>query len=168
MIREMPGWLRPTAEFGVGLQSAFILVDSFKCYTHTRSEERYEITFGSGSSLNFGGYINVKPEEEGELEDDTYGTCFEVFIPENKKMNNEECPESWSGEDFFDEEYGKRRPLRHSAELMSQMTLYLDSLIGETLFPIYLTLNGPSDIEIPVNQNSRNSVHTIKVQINKY
>lgn len=168
MIREMPGWLRPTAEFGVGLQSAFILVDSFKCYTHTRSEERYEITFGSGASLNFGGYINVKPEGEGELEDDTYGTCFEVFIPENKKMNNEECPESWSGEDFFDEEYEKRRPLRHSAELMSQMTLYLDSLIGETLFPIYLTLNGPSDIEIPVNQNSRNSVHTIKVQINKY
>ena len=168
MIREMPGWLRPTAEFGVGLQSAFILVDSFKCYTHTRSEERYEITFGSGASLNFGGYINVKPEGEGELEDDTYGTCFEVFIPENKKMNNEECPESWSGEDFFDEEYEKRRPLRHSAELMSQMTLYLDSLIGETLFPIYLTLNGPSDIEIPVNQNSRNSVHTIRVQINKY
>lgn len=34
-VREMPEWLRPTAEFGVGLQSAFLITPTFKCKTHT-------------------------------------------------------------------------------------------------------------------------------------
>lgn len=165
VIKDMPGWLRPTAEFGVGLQSAFIIADSFKCYTHTRSEERYEITFGSGSVSNFGGYINVKPLISEELEDDTYGTRFEVFVPIDKKMSNEDCPASWSSEDFFDDTFENRWPLRNAAELMSQMTLYLDSLIGETLFPVYLTLSGPSEVEIPVNTAFKNTVKTIGLSI---
>lgn len=168
ILRNMPSWLRPTAEFGVGLQSAFIIADSFKCYTHTRSEERYEITFGSGSLSDFGGYINVKPLIAEELEDDTYGTRFELFVPIDKKMSTEDCPESWSGEDFFDEKFKKRRPLRHAAELISQMTLYLDSLIGETIFPIYLTLSGPAEVEIPVNTAFKNTVKTIGLEIRQY
>lgn len=30
IINAMPEWLKPTAEFGIGLQSAFILADTFK------------------------------------------------------------------------------------------------------------------------------------------
>ena len=39
VIRDMPEWLKPTAEFGIGLQSAFILTNTFKCITYTRSNE---------------------------------------------------------------------------------------------------------------------------------
>jgi len=45
IIQNMPEWLRPTAEFGIGLQSAFILTSIFKCYTYTRSNEKYEMFF---------------------------------------------------------------------------------------------------------------------------
>lgn len=47
VIKEMPPWLTPTAEFGIGLQSAFIVTNLFKCRTYTRSNEKYEITFST-------------------------------------------------------------------------------------------------------------------------
>lgn len=34
IIQNMPEWLKPTAEFGIGLQSAFVLTDTFKCRTY--------------------------------------------------------------------------------------------------------------------------------------
>lgn len=148
IISEMPGWLKPTAEFGVGLQSAFLVVSTFKCNTHTRSNECYEITFGSGALAQYEGYINVKPIDFEER-DDSYGTCFEIFVTEDKMIRYEEYPYSWAREDVFSEEYDKMRPIRHSIELMVQMALYLDSLIGEALFPIHLNMKKSQGVEIP-------------------
>lgn len=164
-IREMPEWLKPTAEFGVGLQSAFLVTNSFKCITHTRSDERYEITFGSAVLKQYEGYINVKPLKRSEMVDDTYGTRFEIFVPGEKKMLHEECPACWDGEDLFSEGYEQRRPVRHAVELMAQMALFLDSLIGESLFPIYLTLRIPEKIKIPINQNRKNKLKTLNVKV---
>lgn len=163
-VREMPEWLRPTAEFGVGLQSAFLITPTFKCKTHTRTEERYEITFGSGASAQYGGYINVRPVMKFEGKDDTYGTCFELFVAENQKMRHEEFPDGWDGEDIFDEKYERRRPVRHAAELVAQMALYLDSLIGESLFPIHLCVKRISGVNIPLNITEKNTISTIKYQ----
>lgn len=165
-MAEVPEWLLPTAEFGIGLQSAFLVTRTFKCFTHTRKEERYEITFGSRALAEYEGYINVRPVAKGEKEDDTYGTCFEIFVSEDKKMLHEEFPESWDGEDIFSEEYERRRPLRHAAELISQMTLYLDSLLGETsVFPIQLKIVRPIGVEVPVNVTKKNSIHALKLII---
>lgn len=164
-IREMPVWLKPTAEFGVGLQSAFLVTSTFKCRTYTRSEERYEITFGSGSLAQYEGYINVRPVTAFEQKDDTYGTCFEIFVPEDKKMRHEEFPSSWDGEDIFCEGYERRRPVRHAAELMSQMTLILDGFIGESLFPIHLSLKAPKGIVIPVEKNGKNRVRALRLRM---
>lgn len=166
-IRDMPSWLKPTAEFGIGLQSAFLITRIFKCSTHTRTEERYEITFGSGANAQYDGYINVNMVERFKKED-TYGTCFEIFVPESKKMRHEQFPNSWNGEDMFDISYRKRQSLRHSAELMSQMTIYLDSLIGETsLFPIHLKLIRPEGLEIPVNTKIGNQIRALKLELVK-
>lgn len=166
-LRDMPGWLKPTAEFGVGMQSAFLVARTFECHTHTRSEERYDITFGSGALAQYDGYINVRPVKQFEEGEDTYGTCFEIFVPEDKKMRHEEFPKSWDGEDIFDESYEKRRPLRHAAELMSQMTLFLDSLVGETsIFPIHLKLKETFGVKIPVNTVRRNQIQSIKLEEN--
>lgn len=163
-MREIPEWLRPTAEFGIGLQSAFLVARTFKCYTHTRKEERYEITFGSGALAEYEGYINVRPIVKGESKDDTYGTCFEIFVSEDKKMLHEESPESWDGEDMFSDEYENRRSLRHAAELISQMTLYLDALLGETsVFPIHLKIIEPVGVKIPVDVMRKNRIHALKL-----
>ncbi|MBD5456776.1 MAG: hypothetical protein HDR23_10010 [Lachnospiraceae bacterium] len=165
-FQEMPDWLKPTAEFGVGMQSAFLVTRTFKCTTHTRSEERYEITFGSGALAQYDGYINVSPVKRFEESKDTYGTCFELFVPESKKMLHEEFPQSWDGEDIFSDTYEKRRPLRHAAELISQMTLFLDSLIGGTsIFPIHLKVKGIDGVKIPINTAEKNMIHSINIRI---
>lgn len=160
IIESMPAWLRPTAEFGIGLQSAFLLVGSFSCYTHTRSGERYEITFGSGSSSRYEGYINVNPRESREgLKDDTFGTCFEIFLPNNKKNLHRDCIEAWNGEDPFSESYERRRPIRHAAELIAQMAIYLNDLIGELLFPVHMHILKCPYIDIPIKKNRIDNIH---------
>lgn len=158
LIEKMPEWLRPTAEFGVGLQSVFLLTDSFKCYTHTRSGQRYEITFGSVSTARQEGYINVKPVERFAEKEDTFGTCFEIFVPCSKKFKHQDYFEAWNGEDAFDEYYENRRPLRHSAELLAQMALYLDQQVGELLFPIHLHVKQCKYMECSLNRAEKSKI----------
>lgn len=158
IIQKMPRWLRPTAEFGVGLQSAFLLTESFKCYTHTRSGERYEITFSSGSSSRYEGYINVVPIEKFSGKHEAYGTCFEVFVPLEKKFLHSESICTWSGSDPFGEDYDTRRVFRHAAELISQMALYLDRMLGEILFPVILKVNDKPYLQLALNTKKDNKI----------
>lgn len=165
MIKDMPEWLKPTAEFGIGLQSAFILTDTFKCDTFLRSGEKYEITFSSVKSAYYEGYINVRPSQKDKS---YYGTCFEVFIPEKKKLTHELYPLTWDGKDYFDEDYNTLSPIRHSAELIAQMAMYLDSQIGEQLFPVELEIIENSLIEVPINTTEKNRMQHLKCNLNKY
>lgn len=163
IIAEMPEWLKPTAEFGIGLQSAFILTNVFKCSTFTRSNEKYEVTFSTVKSNYYEGYINVKPKEYFDTpKDDSYGTVFEVFVPAKKKMLHELYPAAWDGKDYFDEDYEVLRPLRHSAELLAQMVLYLDEQIGEQIFPIHLKVDPAPGVVIPLNLSDKNRINRLK------
>ena len=165
IINVMPEWLKPTAEFGIGLQSAFILADTFKCETFLRGGEKYEITFSSVKSAYYEGYINVRPLEK---KDAYYGTCFEIFIPEKKKLSHELYPLTWDGKDYFDEDYDILRPIRHSVELMAQMAMYLDSQIGEQLFPVELKIIQNVLVEVPINTTEKNRMHHLKCNLNEY
>ncbi|MBD5493738.1 MAG: hypothetical protein HDR12_05005 [Lachnospiraceae bacterium] len=165
VIQDMPEWLKPTAEFGIGLQSAFILANTFKCNTYTRSNEKYEITFSTVKSNYYEGYINVSPVENLSDKDNSYGTCFEVFVPVTKKLLHELYPAAWDGMDYFDEEYDVLRPLRHSAELLAQMALYLDTIIGEQLFPIHLNVKECPHATIPLNLNKKNQIKKLKYNL---
>lgn len=60
------------------------------------------------------------------------------LFPVKKKLRHELYPAAWDGKDYFDADYEELRALRHSAELLAQMALYLDELIGEQLFPVHL------------------------------
>ena len=157
-IRRMPNWLRPTAEFGVGLQSAFLLTGSFKCFTRTRSGERYEITFSSGASAQYEGYINVVPTEHFDEKNETYGTRFEIFVPLGKKYLHSESLCTWSGSDPFNEDYDNTRVFRHTAELISQMALYLDGILGEMIFPIKLRVENHNHLNLNLNKNKDNQI----------
>lgn len=162
VIQDMPEWLKPTAEFGIGLQSAFILTNTFKCNTYTRSNEKYEITFSTVKSSYYEGYINVQPMERFSDGKDSYGTYFDVFVPADKKLLHELYPAAWDGKDYFDKEYEALRPLRHSAELLAQMALYLDAIIGEQLFPIHLNVKENSYVTIPLNLTEKNQIKKLK------
>lgn len=166
LIRKMPEWLKPTAEFGIGMQSAFMVTNSFRCFTHTRSNECYEITFNSGASTQYEGYINVKPFDRFCGRKQTYGSLFEIFVPESKKLLHEEFRASWDGSDMFSEEYETLRPIRHATELISQMTLYLDNLVGKTgIFPIQLKIYNFQNINIPLGTNVKNKIKSIDLEI---
>ena len=60
-IEEMPVWLRPTASFGVGLQSCFMLTDKIEIYTNSNKDGSYKMIFKSGKQE---GYVNVEPLKE--------------------------------------------------------------------------------------------------------
>lgn len=56
-IEEMPAWLRPTANFGVGLQSCFMATNRFCIVTNSDDDGVLKIVFESGKEQ---GYVNVE------------------------------------------------------------------------------------------------------------
>ena len=55
-IREMPNWLRPTAGFGIGLQSIFLVADRFEIDTSTGQEAFHAVVH----SQREGGYLQLQ------------------------------------------------------------------------------------------------------------
>lgn len=140
-IRNIPEWLRPTGEFGIGLQSVFLVSDSFTCETYTRKGERYRIEFRSGANGEHG-YINVEPKDNEE-EPIPFGTEFMVFIAHDKKLKKDDFIEAWQGYDPFGEQYQQDAIRRDIVDLTSQLILDIEKQLGELLFPIYVHVNFP-------------------------
>lgn len=144
-INKMPKWLQPTGAFGIGLQSAFLAGNQLVANTFTRKEESYEIVFNPRrKSAN--GYINVIPNKNLQDDRKSYGTCFDIFVPNDKKKLHKESQETWDGTDPFEEGYENRRAIRHTRELIKQMAFYLAEMIGEPLFPIYLHIRDAYEV----------------------
>jgi len=59
IISTMPGWLKPTAGFGIGLQSIFLIVDDFKIITSTGTEA-FTATV---HSYRMGGFLRLKRQK---------------------------------------------------------------------------------------------------------
>lgn len=140
-IRNIPEWLRPTGEFGIGLQSVFLISDIFSCESYTRSGERYQIEFRTGANGEHG-YINVEPKN-AEQDPMTFGSEFRVFVSHKKKKERDEFIEAWQGHDPFNISYEEDTIKRDIAELTSQLLLDIDRQLGEILFPIYVHVSFP-------------------------
>lgn len=168
-ISQFPEWLRPTGHFGIGLQSLFLVDNHFRCTTRTRTEECYQMTFHSGEKAE--GYINVIPLSAWEKERGNipYGSSFSVFISEHYKVSHEEDMTGWLSMDPYQEDYSKYRKLRRSIELMVQIEEYINDLIGEPLFPIFVreqeldaSLSGMAALLDKVQQRLQVETHSRK------
>ena len=137
-IESMPKWLQPTGTFGIGLQSVFLAAKYLKAYTHSTESAPFDITFYPRQDGKRG-YINVMPRKT-DNNSDPFGSCFELFVPHNKKKLHKDNPETWNGKDPFEKGYEESRDVRHSRELLKQMALYIGEIVGEPLFPIRLYL----------------------------
>lgn len=137
-IKKMPIWLQPTGTFGIGLQSVFLSGKVLKAKTHSVKGEPYEIMFYPRHEGE-PGYINVMPRDT-DKNSEPFGSCFEVFVSHLKKKLHEDSPETWDGEDPFEEGYESSRQIRHTRELLKQMALYIGDMVGEALFPINLII----------------------------
>ena len=138
ILSQMPEWLRPNGRFGIGLQSVFLAGNAFQCITRTRRGEHYKITFHSGAAGD--GHIDVIPYNGKDYfrESIPYGTCFSVFVPESYQEERNKNDVGWIGADPYDAKYQLWSGIRGAAELMRQMEDYLDSQIGEWIFPVIL------------------------------
>jgi hypothetical protein len=58
---SLPFWLKPTGAFGIGLQSLFILSDSFVIQTKAENETPKEIIFRSAKKQNYCSIVDKKP-----------------------------------------------------------------------------------------------------------
>lgn len=155
LLRSMPDWLRPTGEFGIGLQSVFLITDKFYCETYVRNGERYKIEFRTGANGERG-HINVEPKN-ADSKDMAYGTEFQLFIGHEKKKSRDEFLEAWPGFDPFSDGYEKEKIKRDIVELTSQILIDIDKQLEDLLFPVYVRLD--FDVE-------KNYLIKIKKQIN--
>ena len=137
-IKRMPKWLQPTGTFGIGLQSVFLVGSVLTAYTHAMNSKSYEITFYPRKEGKRG-YINVKPRDVDDTTE-PFGSCFEVFVPYDRKKLHKDNPETWDGSDPFQEGYEESKAVRHSRELLKQMALYIASIVGEPIFPVDLEI----------------------------
>lgn len=136
-LKAMPSWMQPTAEFGIGLQSVYLVSNRFVAKTRTHD--------GNGMKMEFcvtekggNGFINAIPLDDKDSQ--KFGTTFEVFLSNKYKTEHQKDLDSWSGQDPFGTTYEEDRNVRHARELVVQLAYYINSLIGEKIFPIELRL----------------------------
>lgn len=76
-VESMPKWLRPTAGFGVGLQSIFLVADQFKIITGTGTESYVAIVHAN----RLGGHLQLQKAQDTNLRGTTIQVCFKM--PDN-------------------------------------------------------------------------------------
>lgn len=136
-LDKMPSWMQPTAEFGIGLQSVYLVSDHFVAKTRTHDGNGMEIEF-CATGQKGRGFINTMPLDGKDAQ--KFGTTFEVFLSNEYKTGHQEDLDSWSGRDPFGSSYEGDRNIRHARELVVQLAYYINSIIGEKIFPINLRL----------------------------
>lgn len=138
IIESMPEWMKPTAEFGIGLQSVFLMTDRFTAKTHVRHGEKFRIDF-SGTGDRGDGRINVIPIDQEEFQ---YGTEVRVFLPIEERNQFLDEKDIWRGYDPFSEKMNDR-PLKMSREMIFRMANYMMENIKDPIVPVRITIHEP-------------------------
>ncbi len=153
-IEQMPVWLKPTRGFGIGLQSVFYLVKSFKIRSRARYETNHPfppLRVMQFYSNRFGGEIDVQTRGKDESERFGFGTEVCVEIP-LKTMQNQLDVYHDNGFDIFDETL--MHMYNYFIKAMEQITA------PQALFPILKRMprqasicKFPDDVLSPMQQN---------------
>lgn len=73
-VDGMPPWLRPTAGFGIGLQSIFLIADEFEIYSKSSGNEGIYARISSGRK---NGYVQISTSDKLKYQ----GTEIHVVLP---------------------------------------------------------------------------------------
>lgn len=79
-INSMPLWLRPTAGFGIGLQSIFLVAPKFEIYSKAAGEDCIRATV---TSRRKNGYVQVSKSDKLKYQ----GTEIHVVVPKNLEFD---------------------------------------------------------------------------------
>lgn len=168
--KTLPYWLKPTGAFGIGLQSIFLVTDSFKVKTKSDSDIAYEIVFNSAKNGEYSFINNEKVHFPR-------GTTVEVIIPETR--NDEAFGTSFSSEviasfDYFSsddsiyiskiEEY-----INKTFSYVKELNVYITNkkkvkssiysiADGEHLFFLHKNENESKSIQLSLFKDTDNSI----------
>lgn len=141
-INSMPLWLRPTAGFGIGLQSIFLVAPKFEIYSKAAGEYCIHATV---TSRRKNGYVQVSKSDKLKHQ----GTEIHVVVPKgvrygidiNRISNISEYIES-----SYDPFSNKEDPVYY--QIWDELRL----IMGKTFFPTQLYFNGKLKDTIAVQQ----------------
>lgn len=148
-ISTMPNWLKPTAGFGIGLQSIFLLVDNFEMITSTGTEA-FTATV---HSYRAGGYLQLKRKKDIPAR----GTTVRIVFESNKHrypLTDETRRYLYAQRDPFGEENYIGESYVIGALLQN---------CGELMFPVFVS----SSIEEYRDGVLVNSLYIDKTQFSK-
>lgn len=134
---SMPDVLYPTGSFGIGLQSIFLAADHFHIQTRTKTGEAYNIRFSSMTGSE-DGIINTTSLSDAYTL--PFGTKVTINVSSEQKNTD---PSIFKGsqvsyDPFVATEAEKK--LHEAEELLVQMVMYLNEILGERLFPLRVEL----------------------------
>lgn len=129
-IDSMPLWLRPTAGFGIGLQSIFLVADEFEIYSKSSSSE---VIYARVESRRKNGYVQINRLNESRKQ----GTEIHIIIPDELNFKYTVGGKLYN---FIEESYD---PFKEKESLLNyKIWDVLRENIVSTYFPIELHFNG--------------------------
>ena len=126
-VENMPLWLRPTAGFGIGLQSIFLIADEFEIYSKAAGNDGI---YAKVTSRRKNGYVQISKSDVRNEQ----GTEIHVVLPSDMTFSY-----GFSGNtaEFISEQFD---PFSGEKQMLYYMKIWdvLCGTIENTLFPIKL------------------------------
>lgn len=140
-IDNMPLWLKPTAGFGIGLQSIFLIAEEFEIFSKSSFEEGI---YARVASRRRNGYVQITKSNELKYQ----GTEIHIILPRDMNFNFELAGNTYA---YIEKNYDPFSPEKNLLyykiwdELRANMKstyfpvkLYFDSVLVDTIEPQYL------------------------------
>lgn len=130
----MPKWLKPTGGFGIGMQSGFMITDEIQIESRCENDIK-------GRKIGLYSERKNGRIEERDYPVKTIGTRIGVDIPYNWFMDVENYKE-YSSLKFIMDDIDFMDPLKTMDRITDFIELYLKTILGNPLFPIYIRQRG--------------------------
>lgn len=137
-IETMPKWLRPTAGFGIGLQSVFLVVDRFEIETNDGAEK----LAATAHSNQTGGYLQIKKNGKRPFR----GTTIRVVLGLEKfgVMESDDEP-FWRNGETLEYWISKYDPMKNENRMNEIIVLdEVRESYPNSIFPIYIESTEPA------------------------
>ena len=128
-IESMPLWLRPTAGFGIGLQSIFLVTKEFEIYSKAAGEDGI---YAKVTSRRKNGYVQVTKSDKLKYQ----GTEIHIVVPRNLYSKIEFISNTYT---YIQNEYD---PFSNKRDLIYYKVWdILRMIMKKTYFPVTLYAN---------------------------
>lgn len=137
-LKGMPGWLRPTSAFGIGLHSVFAVTDKIFAQTRTEKDDNvYNINMHSGTDDGYV-FMSVADNQKQRFCNSSHGTRIEILVDVEKCLDN-----------LVVSDTSPENPIspRQESRFCSVIQNMMDSVIVDPLFTVFCKFNSDKPIK---------------------